>query len=234
MLDIRARRDARRPHGVRRSTTSRRAKASRDARHLVDRNAFATQDATCAFSLTTPERPVCSRALVVELAHGRTRRIRARRDHVVTALTTTGNCGDGGSRGTLVRPVGRVFSHTTCLARTRSRSTHLRSTRPHRPRSLAHVRKSEAAHTLALDAPALDVTNTWPCSPRARRSARARSCPTRPRSTRPRALCALALGVLDARRSRDGFVVHGEGSHLHTCTSQKPRKRSRSTHPRST
>ena len=203
MLDIRARCDARRPHGVRRSTTSRRAKASRDARHLVDCNALATQDATCAFSLSTPERPVCSRALVVELAHGRTRRIRARRDHVVTALTTTGNCGDGGSRGTLVQPVGRVFSHTTCLARTRSRSTHLRSTRPHRSRSLAHVRKSEAAHTLALDAPALDVTNTWPCSPRARRSARARSCPTRPRSTRPRALCALALGVLDARRSRD-------------------------------
>ena len=62
MLDIRARCDARRPHGVRRSTTSRRAKASRDARHLVDCNALATQDATCAFSLTTPERPVCSRS----------------------------------------------------------------------------------------------------------------------------------------------------------------------------
>jgi hypothetical protein len=200
MLDIRARRDARRPHGVRRSTTSRRAKASRDARHLVDRNALATQDATCAFSLTTPERPVCSRALVVELAHGRTRRIRARRDHIVTALTTTGNCGDGGSRGTLVRPVGRVFSHTTCLARTRSRSTHLRSTRPHRPRSLAHVRKSEAAHTLALDAPALDATT---------------------RSTRSRTRCVWC--TMNSRRTMhnsfaayDGFVVHGEGSHLHT------------------
>ena len=167
-----------------------------------------------------------------------------------------------------MRPVGRVFSHTTCLARTRSRSTHLRSTRPHRSRSLAHVRKSEAAHTLALDAPALDavlgvldarrsrdarwlrhahdgfvVHGSARGAKRSTISRRAATLSRRtavswrqwPRTARARRACARVDHVVHAPRSLEHVrVMAACSSHLHTCASQKPRIRSRSTHPRST
>ena len=113
-----------------------------------------------AFDSATSPTLTCARAQVKSRAYTCARYARAGRDEHMAVLSARSSF----STHTLV-PDAPALDATTCSMRSRTRrarcttiSRWLRGA--WRGFSLAHVHKPKAAHTLALDAPALDVTST--------------------------------------------------------------------------